>query len=224
MSDNVFYKALAAVSTVGIVFIAGIQLTTALKKGNTAEDQLAKTIVEIKNARKDALDEVRSIRAGVLNERKNALAEVKSVGSEVVKELNGLKSNTLSELKTDRAQALEEINGLKSNTLSELKIDRAQALEEINKVRSQVLESLGSTSGNKNDGVWLVLALSFIGPNPYTGSGTALEKIPLENMEQCELEGAKWVASSRVTTSVKAVVFGKGRNSFYRGFECIQTK
>ena len=35
MSNNVFYKALAAVSTVGIVVIAGIQVTTTLKEGNT---------------------------------------------------------------------------------------------------------------------------------------------------------------------------------------------
>ena len=34
MSNNIFYKALAAVSTVGIVVIAGIQLTNVLKKGN----------------------------------------------------------------------------------------------------------------------------------------------------------------------------------------------
>ena len=68
MSNNIFYKALAAVSTIGIVVIAGIQVTTALKKGNTAEDQLAKTMVEIKNARKDALAEVKAIRSEVLSE------------------------------------------------------------------------------------------------------------------------------------------------------------
>ena len=70
MSNNIFYKALAAVSTVGIVVIAGIQVTTALKKGNTAEDQLAKTMVEIKNARKDALSEVKSIRTDLMKELK----------------------------------------------------------------------------------------------------------------------------------------------------------
>ena len=69
MSNNIFYKALAAVSTVGIVVIAGIQVSTALKKGNTAEDQLAKTMVEIKNARKDALAEVKSIRSDLLKEK-----------------------------------------------------------------------------------------------------------------------------------------------------------
>ena len=45
MSNNLFYKALAAVSTAGIVAIAGIQVSTAFKKGNNADDQLAKTIV-----------------------------------------------------------------------------------------------------------------------------------------------------------------------------------
>ena len=74
MSNNIFYKALAAVSTVGIVVIAGIQVTTALKKGNNAEDQLAKTMVEIKKARKDALIEVNSIRSDVLKELNNLLS------------------------------------------------------------------------------------------------------------------------------------------------------
>ena len=79
MSNNLFYKALAAISTAGIVAIAGIQVITALKKGNNAEDQLAKTMVEIKKARKDALAEVKSFRSDVLKELKavktKALAE-----------------------------------------------------------------------------------------------------------------------------------------------------
>ncbi len=90
MSNNIFYKALAAVSTVGIVVIAGIQVTTALKKGNNAEDQLTKTVVEIKNARKDAL------------------AEVKSFRSEILKELKTNRTNTLGELKAAKAKALAE--------------------------------------------------------------------------------------------------------------------
>ena len=103
MSNNIFYKALAAVSTVGIVVIAGIQVTTALKKGNPAEDQLAKTMVEIKNARKDALSEVKSIR------------------SEVLKQLDTVRSNSLNELKTDRANALNEVKTARTAALKELK-------------------------------------------------------------------------------------------------------
>ena len=74
MSNNIFYKALAALSTIGILSIAGFQATTSLKKGNTAEDQLAKTMVEIKKARKDALIEVKSIRSDVLKELNNLLS------------------------------------------------------------------------------------------------------------------------------------------------------
>ena len=70
MSNNIFYKALAVVSTAGILVIAGMQVTTALKKGNTSDDQLAKTMVDIKNARKDALREVKAIRGEVLKELK----------------------------------------------------------------------------------------------------------------------------------------------------------
>ena len=102
MSSNIFYKALAAVSTVGIVVIAGIQVKTALKKGNTTEDQLAKTMVEIKNARKEAL------------------AEVKSFRSEVLNELNTIRSNSLNDLKNDRANALAEVRTAKKDALDYL--------------------------------------------------------------------------------------------------------
>ena len=91
MSNNLFYKALAAVSTAGIVAIAGIQATTALKKGNNADDQLAKTMVEIKKARKDALAEVKSFRSDVLRElkedRKDSLVELKSAKQEAVQSI-----------------------------------------------------------------------------------------------------------------------------------------
>ena len=102
MSNNIFYKALAAVSTVGIVVIAGIQVTSALKKGNNAEDQLSKTMVEIKNARKDALNEVKSIK------------------SDLVKELNNIRSNTLNEIKADRSNALNEVKSAKKEALNQI--------------------------------------------------------------------------------------------------------
>ncbi len=84
-NNNIFYKALAVISTVGIVAIAGIQVSIALKKGNTTEDQLAKIMLEIQNARKDAMTEVKAHRA------------------EVLKDLNALKTQIFSELKSDRA-------------------------------------------------------------------------------------------------------------------------
>tara|TARA_Y100001968_G_scaffold328514_1_gene375838 strand:- start:276 stop:776 length:501 start_codon:yes stop_codon:yes gene_type:complete len=116
MSNNLFYKALAAVSTAGIVLIAGIQVTTALKKGNNAEDQLAKTIVEIKNARRDAL------------------AEVKSMRSALVKELNGLRSNTLS-----------EVNTAKRNTLAEVKEARNDVMKALEKAKKGKTSDQGAT-------------------------------------------------------------------------------
>ena len=102
MSNNIFYKALATVSTAGIIVIAGMQVSTALKKTNTPDDQLAKTMVEIKNARKDALSEVKAIR------------------TEIIKELNGLRSNTLNELKGDRKMALMEVKTAKNDALKAL--------------------------------------------------------------------------------------------------------
>ncbi len=90
MSSNIFYKALAAVSTVGIVVIAGIQVTTAFKKGNNAEDQLAKTMVEIKNARKDALREVKAA-------KNLTLSEVKKARSDALKTLGKAKDGKTSE-------------------------------------------------------------------------------------------------------------------------------
>jgi len=103
MSNNIFYKALATVSTVGIVVIAGIHVTTALKKGNTTEDQLSKTMVEINKARKDAL------------------AEVKAIKSEVLNELDTVRANSLNEIKTDRTNALVEVKGAKSDALKSIK-------------------------------------------------------------------------------------------------------
>tara|TARA_Y100001968_G_scaffold273639_1_gene266410 strand:- start:832 stop:1356 length:525 start_codon:yes stop_codon:yes gene_type:complete len=103
MSNNIFYKALAAVSTVGIVAIAGIQLTTALKTGNNVDDQLSKTMVEIKNARKDAL------------------AEVKSMRSDVLKELKFLQSNSLKDLEKEQKNALAAVRDVRKEVLSELK-------------------------------------------------------------------------------------------------------
>ena len=168
MNSNIFYKALAAVSTIGIVVIAGIQVTTALKKGNTAEDQLAKTMVEIKKVRKDAL------------------SEVKSIKSELVKELNTIRSSTLNEIKVDRASAIEEVKAAKKDALA----------------------SIRSTEGNQTGKVWLVLKYAGI------NSGFALDKIPMKDLEQCELMGASYEASPRAY---------EGRYNYERvAFLCIE--
>ena len=100
MGNNIFYKALAAISTAGILTIAGIQVSTALKKGNNAEDQLAKTMVEIKKSRKDALAEVKSFRSDVLRElkedRKDSLVELKSAKKEALQSIRSSAGSKLS--------------------------------------------------------------------------------------------------------------------------------
>ena len=112
-NNNGFYKVLAAISTVGIVAITGIQVSTALKKANTTEDQMAKIMVEIKNARKDAL------------------AEVKTVRADVLKELNALKTQTVTELKSDSASALGKVETAQKIVLAEVKTIKAELLKEI---------------------------------------------------------------------------------------------
>ena len=62
-----------------------------MKKGNNNEDQLAKTMVEIKKARKDALAEVKSFRFDILRElredRKDSLVELKSAKKEAIQSI-----------------------------------------------------------------------------------------------------------------------------------------
>ena len=157
MSNKIFYKALATVSTVGIVVIAGIQVTTALKKGNNAEDQLAKTMVELKNA------------------RKNALTEIKSIRSEVLKELDNVRSNSLKELKIDRSNALVEVNTAKQNAL----------------------KSIGKAGGGDEGKVWLVLKYGGWKTGYMAGFDPAIEKIPMRDMDQCQIMGAQWISSPR---------------------------
>ena len=41
MSNNLFYKIISIVGTLGIVVLSATQVSTAFKKGNNAEDQLA---------------------------------------------------------------------------------------------------------------------------------------------------------------------------------------
>ena len=103
MSSNIFYKALATVSTVGIIVISGIQVKTELKKANTTQDQLAKTMAVIKNARLDALDEVKTTKADLL------------------KEINNIRTSTLNEIKYDRASASYEVKAAKKEALQSLR-------------------------------------------------------------------------------------------------------
>ncbi len=94
---------MAAVSTTGILVIAGMQVTTALKKTNTPDDQLAKTMVEIKNARKDALNNVKEARKEALNEvefaRQKSLKSIQTAGNSTTGDVYYLYWGTFTALK-----------------------------------------------------------------------------------------------------------------------------
>ena len=62
--------------------------------------------------------------------------------------------------------------------------------------------------------VWLIMKEA-VKPKQTAGSfGIALEKLEMENMEQCEEQGAVFIASERM---------GRDRGK-YVGFECLEGK
>ena len=190
MSNNIFYKALAAVSTVGIVVIAGIQVTTVLKKGNNAEDQLAKTLVEIKNLRKEALAEVNLV-------KKDVLQELNSLSSDALEKVETVQKLSLSEVKTIRTNLLKEIDIVRSNSLNEIKADRANALGEVKTAKKEALQAIAQASGSNEGKVWLVLKYGGWKQGYISGFDPAIEKIPMRDMDQCQIMGAQWISSPR---------------------------
>ncbi len=85
MGNNLFYKALATISTVGIIALAGNSFVrTGSEKGNDIDEALANTRRELTQARQDALAEVKEVRKEILNEiktaRKDALDAMKKTG------------------------------------------------------------------------------------------------------------------------------------------------
>ena len=82
MGNNLFYKALAAISTVGVLVLAGTSLVpTTTQKNNDIDAALANTRRELTQARKDALAEVKDARKEILSEikaaRKDSLDAIK---------------------------------------------------------------------------------------------------------------------------------------------------
>tara|TARA_R100000458_G_C8233789_1_gene214718 strand:+ start:81 stop:521 length:441 start_codon:yes stop_codon:yes gene_type:complete len=125
MSNNLFYKSLATISTIGILILAGSSFISPKSESNQELDELlAKSKREIIQAKRDALKEVNSL----------------------------------------RKEALSKINSSSNNT-----------------------------KGGSSESVWLVLRYGRW-LNSVAGS-TALEKIEMKDIEQCELMGAKWTAS-----------------------------
>ena len=45
MTNNIFYKVLATIGTLGIILIAGMQVYTTFKKKNNTEAEISKTLI-----------------------------------------------------------------------------------------------------------------------------------------------------------------------------------
>jgi len=112
-NKNIFYETLATISTLGIITITGIQVSNVLNQDNLTQDQLGKYMIEIKNARTDAL------------------AEMTSMREEVLKDLNTFKSKTLSEVTTNNRNILEKVETAQNTNLAEVKISREKILNEL---------------------------------------------------------------------------------------------
>ena len=155
MGNNLFYKALAAISTVGIIALAGNSFVrTGSDKANELDELIAKTKREVIEFRKDALVEVNSAR-----------------------------KDALSEVNTAKRTALSEVTGVRK--------DVVKALEK-------------AKTGKTSESVWLILRMGWT-------SDWALEKIEMKDMDQCEMQGVEWMASTRIKDDVD-----------YLGYTCLE--
>ena len=89
--NNLFYKSLATISTLGIITLSTTQVLNSLKKSNNSPVEISNTLIELKEARKEALKEVNIFRKESLDDvakaRQVALSEVKAARSESLKYL-----------------------------------------------------------------------------------------------------------------------------------------
>ena len=154
MTNNIFYKVLATIGTLGIILIAGMQVYTTFNKKNNTEAEISKTLIELKKARKEAMVEVKIL----------------------------------------KKEFLDEIKKMRSETTNDLKLSREEALNAIKK-----------ESTNK-PGAYLLLRFGAV-----ERGGGYLEKIPMKNTSECELQGAIFTGSKRLWPAGDA-----------RGFECIE--
>ena len=169
MSNNLFYKTLSIIGTLGIVVLSSTQLWITFKKQTDTEAEISKTLLELKQARKETLSEINLIK------------------KEVLKELNSQSNTTLKDVKEARKETLRELN-----------IVRQEALNEIQKMGGNEIEN----------SVWLILHKGW-------GAEASLEKIPMKDMSQCELQGALWKSSKRLEKNLLTKQLG---------FECIEGK
>ena len=120
-NGNIFYKTLAVISTMGVVAIAGIQVSRALNKTNSTEDQLRKIMLELNSTRLETLAEVEKARVEVLKDlnvlKKQTLPRFKKDSSNSLRKLESEQIKILNEVKTIRADVLRELRGFECRTL-----------------------------------------------------------------------------------------------------------
>ena len=103
MPNNLFYKTLSILGTLGIIVLSSTQVWIAFKEKSDSESQISKTLMELRK------------------EKKEAIAEVKKAKKEILEEINTFRSNTILELKNDKSFAIQEISAIKSEALSSIK-------------------------------------------------------------------------------------------------------
>ena len=103
MSNNLFYKTLSIIGTLGIVVLSSTQVWTTFKKQTNSEAEISKTLTELKKTRKETLSEINLIKKEVLN-------ELDSARFNSVKEIKADRVNALSEVKAAKQEALQTLN------------------------------------------------------------------------------------------------------------------
>tara|TARA_B100000212_G_scaffold276956_1_gene216476 strand:+ start:105 stop:707 length:603 start_codon:yes stop_codon:yes gene_type:complete len=198
MSNNLFYKTLSIIGTLGIVVLSSTQIWTTFKKQTDTESEISKTLLELKQARKETLSEINLI-------KKEVLKELNSMGSETLEKVETIQKSTLSEVKTVKSDLLNELDSARVNSVKEIKNDKTLALDEIRKIKSEALTSIKRAGGNDEDGVAMIIR--------YTGGGgTTMATVPMQTLSQCEIAGATMEASKRFTSTDRNI-----------GFECVET-
>ena len=114
-------------------------------------------------------------------------------------------SKTLVELKKARKEAMAEVKLLQKDFLDELKNFKSETLRELKISRKEALNSIKQESTNK-PGAYLLLRFGAV-----SRGGGYLEKIPMKDTSECELQGAIFTGSKRLWPDGDA-----------RGFECIE--
>ena len=103
-------------------------------------------------------------------------------------------------------------NPAKNETFKEFKTDKTIALKEIKQANIDALQMIKNAGGGVKNKYWLVLRLGNSGREMGNAAlAPAIEKIPMETMEQCQLQGS--LLKSTKEMNAKGVRIG---------FECVE--